>query len=299
MNYMNLSFWDMEKNDIARILCAVGGMLIFALGINLFIVPAGLYNGGVLGLSQIIRTLLVRYGHLNMGGTDVAGIINLALNIPLFILAYRSIGRGFFLRTLICVGSQTLFLTLIPIPTVPLVEDTLTACVIGGIIGGAGIGIALRNGGSGGGTDILGIYLTRHHQGFSVGRLALTVNLVIYTACALLFDITVVIYCIIYTAVSTLMMDRTHTQNINTQVFIFTKEDPGRVMKYILKDLERGATYWKGRGGYTEEETNIIFSVVSKHELALLKKNLREVDPQAFLVSKENVGIEGRFLKHL
>jgi uncharacterized membrane-anchored protein YitT (DUF2179 family) len=70
-------------------------------------------------------------------------------------------------------------------------------------------------------------------------------------------------------------------------------------MKYILKDLERGATYWKGRGGYTEEETNIIFSVVSKHELALLKKNLREVDPQAFLVSKENVGIEGRFLKHL
>ena len=274
-------------------------MLIFSMGINLFVVPAELYNGGVLGISQIIRTLLIRYAHLHFGSVDIAGLINLLFNIPLFFLAYRSVSKSFFVRTLICVVSQTMFLTVIPIPAIPLVEDTLTASLIGGIVAGAGIGIALQSGGSSGGMDILGVYYTKRRQDFSVGRLSLGVNLVIYLACALLFDITVVIYCIIYTAVSTLIMDRTHSQNISTEVFIFTKENPQQIMDYILKDLIRGATYWEAKGGYTEETTNIVFTVISKHELTALKRKLRILDPQAFVVSKEHVGIEGKFVKHL
>ena len=296
---MKIASWGLEKRDLPRLFTAVAGMLVFSVGINLFVVPAELYNGGVLGISQILRTLLIRYAHLNFGSVDIAGLINLLFNIPLFFLAYRSIGRGFFVRTLICVISQTMFLTVIPIPAVPLVEDTLTASLIGGIVAGAGIGISLKNGGSSGGLDILGVYYTKRRQDFSVGRLSLSVNLFIYLACALLFDITVVIYCIIYTAVSTLIMDRTHSQNISTEVFVFTKEKPDQIMDYILKELVRGATYWEAKGGYTEETTNIIFTVISKHELSALKRRLRVLDPQAFVVSKEHVGIEGKFVKHL
>ncbi|MCI9252347.1 MAG: YitT family protein [Lachnospiraceae bacterium] len=296
---MKIASWGLEKRDLPRLFTAVAGMLVFSVGINLFVVPAELYNGGVLGISQILRTLLIRYAHLNFGSVDIAGLINLLFNIPLFFLAYRSIGRGFFVRTLICVISQTMFLTVIPIPAVPLVEDTLTASLIGGIVAGAGIGISLKNGGSSGGLDILGVYYTKLRQDFSVGRLSLSVNLFIYLACALLFDITVVIYCIIYTAVSTLIMDRTHSQNISTEVFVFTKEEPDQIMDYILKELVRGATYWEAKGGYTEETTNIIFTVISKHELSALKRRLRILDPQAFVVSKEHVGIEGKFVKHL
>ena len=257
-------------------------------------------NAGLFRRNQsLCSSLLIRYAHLNFGSVDIAGLINLLFNIPLFFLAYRSIGRGFFVRTLICVISQTMFLTVIPIPAVPLVEDTLTASLIGGIVAGAGIGISLKNGGSSGGLDILGVYYTKRRQDFSVGRLSLSVNLFIYLACALLFDITVVIYCIIYTAVSTLIMDRTHSQNISTEVFVFTKEEPDQIMDYILKELVRGATYWEAKGGYTEETTNIIFTVISKHELSALKRRLRILDPQAFVVSKEHVGIEGKFVKHL
>jgi len=296
---MKIPSWGLEKRDLPRLITAITGMLVFSIGINIFVVPAELYNGGVLGISQILRTLLIRYAHLNFGSVDIAGLINLLFNIPLFFLAYRSIGRGFFVRTLICVISQTMFLTVIPIPAVPLVEDTLTASLIGGIVAGAGIGISLKNGGSSGGLDILGVYYTKRRQDFSVGRLSLSVNLFIYLACALLFDITVVIYCIIYTAVSTLIMDRTHSQNISTEVFVFTKEEPDQIMDYILKELVRGATYWEAKGGYTEETTNIIFTVISKHELSALKRRLRILDPQAFVVSKEHVGIEGKFVKHL
>lgn len=296
---MKIASWGLEKRDLPRLFTAIAGMFVFSIGINIFVVPAELYNGGVLGISQILRTLLIRYAHLSFGSVDVAGLINLLFNIPLFFLAYRSISRGFFVRTLICVISQTMFLTVIPIPAVPLVEDTLTASLIGGIVTGAGIGLALKNGGSSGGMDILGVYFTKRRQDFSVGRLSLTVNLFIYLACALLFDITLVIYCIIYTAVSTLIMDRTHSQNISTEVFIFTKENPDQIMTYILKELIRGATYWEAKGGYTEETTNIIFTVISKHELTALKRRLRVLDPQAFVVSKEHVGIEGKFVKHL
>ena len=133
-------FW--KRNAMAVI-----GMLIFSAGINLFIVPANLYNGGVLGISQVLRTVLVRYLHVAAGTTDIAGIINMFLNIPLFALAYVFVGKKFFFRTLVCVISQTLFLSLIPIPAVPIVQDSLTASIIGGIFGGTGIGIALQSGG--------------------------------------------------------------------------------------------------------------------------------------------------------
>ena len=141
-------FW--QRNAMAVI-----GMLIFSAGINLFIVPANLYNGGVLGISQVLRTVLVRYFHVASGTTDIAGIINMLLNIPLFALAYVFVGKKFFFRTLVCVISQTLFLSLIPIPAIPIVQDSLTASIIGGIFGGTGIGIALQSGGSSGGLDIV------------------------------------------------------------------------------------------------------------------------------------------------
>ncbi len=291
--------WKLERKDVVRLLTAVGGMLIYAVGVNTFIVPADLYSGGVMGISQILRTLLIRYTDFSMGGTDIAGIINFVLNIPLFFLAYFSIGRGFFIRTVVCIFSQTLFLTLIPIPALPIVEDTITASLIGGILAGAGMGISLRGGGSSGGADIVGMYITKHRQDFSVGRLNLCINLCVYLACGLLFDIKVVIYCVIYSAICSLMLDRTHTQNISTEVFIFTKKDPQDVMGYILKDLVRGATYWEAKGGYTNQETNIIFTVISKQELTALKHKLRQIDPAAFLVDKENVGIDGKFEKHL
>lgn len=99
---------DKRKLELLkRSATAVLGMLVFSIGINVFIVPANLYNGGILGISQVIRTILVRDLHLFSGGTDIAGIINLFLNIPLFILAFWGISKTFVFRTIICVASQT------------------------------------------------------------------------------------------------------------------------------------------------------------------------------------------------
>ena len=275
------------------------GMLLFSMGINFFIVPAQLYNGGVLGISQIIRTILTTYLSLSFGGTDIAGIINLILNIPLFVLAYCSIGRNFFWRTVICVISQTIFLSVLPIPATPFVKDALTASMMGGILAGTGIGVALRFGGSSGGMDIVGMFFTKKYKNFSVGKVSLTVNAIVYGICAVLFGIPTAIYSIIYSAVSMLMTDRAHTQNINTEVMIFSKKEPKAILDYIVTQFKRDATWWEAKGGYTEGKTYMVLTVLSKYESEHLKRALKEIDDKAFVVAKEGMHVVGKYEKHL
>ena len=94
---------------------AVSGIFLFCLALNLFIMPNHLYNGGVLGTAQLVRTLLVNTFNIDVN-FDIAGIINFIFNIPLFILAYKEVSKGFFARSLVIIILQTIFLTIIPVP---------------------------------------------------------------------------------------------------------------------------------------------------------------------------------------
>lgn len=221
------------------------GNFMFAAGLNLFIVPLGLYSGGIIGIAQIMRTFLVDMMQVQIpGGIDIAGIINFGLNIPLFLLAYRSISRKFFTKTLFSVIVQTLFLTILTIPTIPVIDDVLASCLVGGIICGVGIGFTLRAGGCGGGADILGVYFSLRKPGGSVGKLSIGINMVVFSACAIFFEIPVAIYSILYSVVMSLAIDRIHYQNINMTAMIFTKMDG--ISQQILKEMGRGVTYWQG-----------------------------------------------------
>ena len=113
---------------------AIIGTLLFSIAINLFIVPNHLYNGGILGISQLLRSLIVKLFDFN-SSRDISGIINFLLNIPLFFLAYKYISKTFFRRTLVCLLFQTIFLTIIPTPDKPLLDELITCVLIGGIIG--------------------------------------------------------------------------------------------------------------------------------------------------------------------
>ena len=109
------------------------GTLLFCIGLNIFIIPNNLYNGGILGLSEIIRSLINDIFNINTS-FDYSGIINLIINIPLFILAYFKIGKTFFARSVYCVLLQTIFLSIIPIPDKLVVEELITSVLLGGFI---------------------------------------------------------------------------------------------------------------------------------------------------------------------
>lgn len=285
--------------ELRKILLAVFGTLVFSVGVNCFIVPIGLYNGGFVGIGQVVRTILVEYGHLDFGSLDVAGLIYFACNVPLFVLAFRSLGRGFFVKTVICVVAQTIFLTAIQSPATPIIEEPLTACFIGGIIAGWGVGLTLKNGASGGGQDILGVYFTKKMKNFSVGKMGLIINFMVYAVCALLFDLSIVIYSVIYTAILSIVLDKTHSQNILTEVNIYTKSKSLEIRQFILEQMGRGSTYWEAKGGFTDSDTSVICTVISKYEVTQLLRHIRRIDENAFVVVKEQIDVDGNFFKKL
>lgn len=278
------------------LICIVGAFL-YAVGVNLFVVPSGLYAGGVMGISQIIRTLLVDVGGLNLGDFDIAGLIYYLINIPLFILAFTRMGRKFFAKTLIAVTAMTLALSVIP--TVTVVEDAMASCVVGGIISGFGVGIVLRMGASGGGMDIVGMIMTKWKRDFSVGKVNMFVNFALYATCLFLFDVEIVVYSIIYAAAYSLAMDKLHIQNINVEATIITKADTKALEAEIFEELYRGITKWSAMGAYTHDESQILYILLSKYEVNRLKALVRKHDPNAFIVINEGVSIQGNFLKKL
>lgn len=291
----------MKKEELIyegkRSLACIAGAAVYAVGINLFVVPAGLYAGGIMGISQVIRTLLTEYLHLNFGTLDIAGLIYYVINIPIFILAFTRLGKNFFIKTLITVTAMSAFLSAIP-PT-KIVEDNMAACVVGGILAGAGLGMVLRLGSSGGGMDVIGVILAKWKRDFSVGKVNLLMNLALYGTCLFLFDEAVVVYSIIYAAASSLAMDRMHTQNINVEVNVITKVNTAELEKEVFDELGRGITKWAALGAYTNDQTHILYITLSKYEVNHLKNIIRKYDENAFIVVNEGVTVVGHYMRKL
>ena len=286
------------QNKWTRVAIAVVATLLYAVGVNLFIVPVGLYSGGVVGLSQVIRTLLARSVALPEN-VDIAGILYFLLNVPVLIMAWKELGRGFLIRTLICVGASSFFLSVIKAPASPLLEDPLSACVVGGILCGFALGLALTCGCSTGGLDVVGLCLSKRGSRFTVGRFSLSFNVALYPACAILFNIQTAIYSVIYTVFCSLFIDRGHQQNISVQVLIFTKDEDPQLPSNIMTRLGRGVTYWEGKGAYTGSDIRVLCVCVSKFEVAELQETVRELDPRAFFIVQEGVRIGGNFARKI
>ncbi len=287
-----------KKHDLDKYLLVIVGAFVFSFGVNLFTVPMGLFNGGVVGLSQIFRTIIIDKLHVPLPkNIDVSGIIYFLINIPLLFLAYKQISKHFFHKTVLYVVAQTFFLTLIPIPKEAIISDVTAACLTGAIVCGFGCGLALRAGGSAGGTDILGIFFTKKYRDFSVGKLGTWFNALVYIACAVLFNVEIAIYSIIYSVFMNFVVDKFHVQNVMTTALIITKSD--KLEASILSELTRGVTYWNGTGAYTKEGVYVLLTAISKYEVNKLKLIVKEHDKHAFIIFVNRVSVSGNFEKRL
>ena len=291
-------YTKLMHNKGLRLVGGLLGSLLMSVAINVFIVPQGLYAGGAYGLCQVIRTLL----QTKLGveaSFDLAGVLYFFANIPLFLLAFRTLGRTFCLKAGICTVSNSVFLALIPSPAVPIIPDPLTSCMIGGILVGFAAGLVLTCGCSTGGLDILGLYLSKKNNKFTVGRFCISFNVCLYLLCFILFDATTAIYSAIYNVLSNLFLDRLHRQNVSVQLLIFTKSKDPALPKYIMEQLDRGVTYWQAKGAYTGDDVQVLCVCLSKYEIDTLEQVIRDIDPNAFFVMQEGVRVVGNFKRHL
>ena len=291
-------YTKLMHNKGLRLVGGLLGSLLMSVAINVFIVPQGLYAGGAYGLCQVIRTLL----QTKLGveaSFDLAGVLYFFVNIPLFLLAFRTLGRTFCLKAAACTVSNSVFLALIPSPAVPIIPDPLTSCMIGGILVGFAAGLVLTCGCSTGGLDILGLYLSKKNNKFTVGRFCISFNVCLYLLCFILFDATTAIYSAIYNVLSNLFLDRLHRQNVSVQLLIFTKSKDPALPKYIMEQLDRGVTYWQAKGAYTGDDVQVLCVCLSKYEIDTLEQVIRDIDPNAFFVMQEGVRVVGNFKRHL
>jgi len=284
------AFWE----DVLDYLSCILGGIIYSVGMNTLILPFGLYIGNLTGIAKIILELLQRaFPNLH----DATGLILLALNIPLLIIAFSSINRKFFMKTLITVITVSVMMMFIPVRAIiPGLEDMLTLAIIGGIICGFGVGLSLRSGGSSGGVDILGVLFSLKKPDFSVGRVSLFISLIVYVYALFTSPPVILVYSVIFTLIYSLVVDKVHYQNVKISVMVISKNR--EILQYIIDETHRSATYWQGQGAYTGGDYLVINTVVSKYELLRLRRGLLELDPQAFVVENNSVNVTGYFPSH-
>lgn len=276
------------------------GAAVYSFGVNIFLKPLGLYSGGFMGFSQLVNTIFRDYLGNPFGGFDITGIIYWILNVPALAYAYMKMRRRFFYKSIIAVTAITVMLSLIPIPSQPVLPDFLGNAIISGIITGAGVGIILRMGAADGGMDLVGMILISLRGKSSVGQLGMYVNMVLYSIYLFLFDAPTVIYSMIYSTFFSVACDRMHTQNINAEILVISGMQDTRPMEIeIMGKLNRGITRLSAEGAFTGEERKVLLIMASKYEVNRIRGMVKRHDPRAFIIVNEGVNVDGHFIKKL
>lgn len=293
-----IEFRNYIKREAKHIIISSFGAILFAIGYRWFIVPGGLYSGGFTGISQLLN-MLIHYilREAVSDEADLTGIIYWCMNIPLLAISLRQIGTAFFLRTIICVCIQSVAMSFIPVPDALIFSDPIINSILGGMVAGWGAGLSLRSGASGGGTDIIGMICSRNYPSFSVGKINIIFNAFIYIIAALRSDINIAAYSLLFSAVNSFVVDRTHIQNIKMVTLVISKSP--YLGKIISGEIGRGVTRWKGTGEYSEREMYIYYIVTNKYEEYRLRRLIYKNDRNAFTAILSPDQILGNFDKRL
>ncbi|MCR0207144.1 YitT family protein [[Clostridium] innocuum] len=269
------------------------GALIFSLSMNLFLVPLHIYSAGFLGIAQLLRDLLVYLLPWRIP-FDIAGILNLFLNSFMILLAVRMLAKDFALHTAIVILFQSVFLSLIPVPSTPLVEDVFISLLTGSILCAYGTKLFFKGRGSGGGIDIIGLYLTKTGKG-SVGGIYLIVNTIVYMICFIIYDSQVALYSIVHSCILSFIVDRIHEDNAESAALIITEDRSLKLQ--LLSEVGRGVTAWDGSGVYSGRKKEIMMVAITRGQYSDLKKRVYDRDEQAFVIFFDHVRVSGYFPK--
>ncbi|WP_374702559.1 YitT family protein [Bacillus sp. M6-12] len=269
-----------------RILLITAGAVLMGVGLEIFLVPNNVIDGGIVGISIILSYIT---------GWKL-GLFIFLLNIPFFFIGYKQIGKTFAFSTLYGISILSITTTLLhPVP--PLTNDVLLATVFGGIVLGIGVGIVIRYGGSLDGTEILAI-LANKKLPFSVGEIIMFFNLFILGSAGFVFSWDRAMYSLLAYFVAFKTIDITITGLDESKSVWIISDHFQEIGDAIINRLGRGVTYMKGEGAFSGDEKKVIFCVINRLEEAKLKDIVSENDPNAFLAVADIAEVRGgRFKK--
>lgn len=274
---------------IGRIGTAFIYAVMVSVALNYFWTPGHIYSSGITGLAQLFDSL-----SKGIFGFNIPVYIFLFLfNVPLIIASWRTIGHRFAIFTTIAVVLASVMIRVINEP-VTLTHDPLIDAIFGGLVNGFATGLALRNGISTGGLDIIGI-LIRKRTGMRMGIVNMTFNAFIMLAAGLVFGWQFAFYSAIGVFVNAKVIDTVYTRQQRMQVMIIT-DRPKTVVDSIQNHLRRGITIIHGaEGAYKHDDKNVLFTVISQYEQYEVTEALGESDPNAFMSMWRVDKIQGNF----
>ena len=260
------------------------GVVLCAVGLESFLLPNHFIDGGITGVSMLIA------GYL---GVPLAPVIVL-VNVPFIILGYRLIGRTFALKSSIAILALALCLAFVHYPVAT--EDKLLGAVFGGFFLGAGVGLAIRAGGVLDGTEILALILGQKTPA-TVGEIILILNVIIFSVAAVLLNVESALYSMLtYFTASKTIDYLLHGIEAYNGVLVVTKS-ANDVRRAILEELGRGVTSLLAKGGYSQEDNEVLFCVVTRLEITKLESIISTIDSKAFVVTLPVLDTQGGMVK--
>jgi uncharacterized membrane-anchored protein YitT (DUF2179 family) len=270
---------------IKEILLIIAGVTSACFGLKSFLMPSHFIDGGVTGISLLLSTLT---------GWNLSYLIAI-INIPFVILGYRQIGKGFAIKTAIAIAA--LSLALIFLPFQPITHDKLLIAFFGGLFLGGGIGLAMRGGCVIDGTEVLALYISKNSI-LTVGNIILILNIIIFAFAAYFLNIETALYAILtYLSASSTIDFIVNGIEQYTGVTIISEHQEA-IKAFIINEMKRGVTIYKGEGGYGEKkDIDIIFTVVTKLEMSKLQTAIRQIDSDAFVIQQQIADLKGGVVK--
>ena len=283
----------MKKTDMAAWMVWFGkivlGSAIFALGFDLFLGPNDLNAGGVSGISMILVHLL---------GFGSVGTVTMLINLPLFIIGGLKIGRKFFLGSLAGMVSSSVLLDMFAM--VPAVQvEPLVAALYGGVLCGLGLGTVFATGASTGGSDIVVRLLKMKYRNVPIGTINMFFDLSVATLTGIVYwDITKALYSGIAIFITGKIIDAVVYRFDYSKVVLIISEHYEQIADFVMRELDRGATYLEGTGTYSGNPRTVVMTVVKPAQIADLKEAVMAMDPKAFLVVQDAHQVLGEGFAH-
>lgn len=289
MNLLKQGGIIMFMMEAKRIIVVIIGAFLNAVSLNFFLIAANVYASGFAGAAQLTSSIFRDFLGINIG----TGIFLLLLNIPVLILGWFKVGKGFTIYSIISVVFSTLFLEFMPV--IELSKDIILNAVFGGVIAGAGVGISLKVGASTGGMDIVAMVLSRLNDK-PIGTYFLFLNAIIIFLAGALYEPENALYTLVALYVTTRVIDALHTSHVKLTAMIITQK-ADELQQAIHSKFIRGITLLPAQGAYTKTDKKMMYLVLSRYELYDLEKIIHEVDPEAFTNVVQTTAVYGLFRK--
>lgn len=261
------------------------GIFSAAFGLKGFLLSSHFIDGGVTGISMLLSNVL---------GWPLALLIPV-INVPFIIIAYRQIGRVFAIRSVLAIVGLSLCLAFVKFPDVT--PDKLLTAVFGGFFIGGGIGLAIRGGAVLDGTEIAALLISKSSHILKVGDVILILNVIIFSLAAFFLGIDSALYSMLtYFAASKTVDFLIHGVEEHTAIIIVS-ENSEPIRQGIIQRLQRGVTVFKGKGGMTNQDQDILYCVVTRLEIGRVKSVVQDFDEGAFMVVHGLADAEGGVVK--